>query len=113
MAAIDMNYILPRLKTLLPFVDEVADDELYDGKIMLLAEGAINKLRGEGVDINAVDKDGNYFFTSDSLEASNYVICLAYQVLKDMDFDTDYNFMTEQYITRVNTLRCYITGKQS
>lgn len=107
---ITIDYIVPKVKTLLPFVDE---ESVYDDQIDILVNGAINKLRGEGVDINAVDKDGNYFFTPNSYMSSDYVICLAYQILKDMDLDSDYNFMTEQYITRVNTLRCYVSHKQN
>lgn len=111
MAAIDINYIMPKVMTLLPFVDNYIDSAIYDEKVKILIPGAISKLRGEGVDIEAKDKEGNYFFVEDRDITQDYIICLTYQVLKDMDFDTDYNFMTEQYITRVNTLRCYITAK--
>lgn len=110
MAVITIDYIVPRVKTLLPFVEA---ESVYDEQIYILVEGAISKLRGEGVDIEAKDKDDNYFFTENSYLASDYVICIAYQISKDLDLDSDMNFMTEQYITRVNTLRCFITRKQT
>lgn len=105
-----IDYIVPKVKTLLPFID---DDSVYDEQLQILIQGAISKLRAEGLDIEAVDKNGDYFFTEESNLGSDYIICLAYQVLKDMDMDSDMNFMTEQYITRVNTIRCYISRKQN
>lgn len=108
-SVITYDFILPKIKTLLPFIEE--GDTFYDNQLTILIKGAISKLRGEGVDINATLKNGDYIFTEDNYQSDDYIICLAYQVLKDMDFDTDYNFMTEQYITRVNTLRCFITAQ--
>lgn len=107
---ITKEYIVPRVKTLLPFVDE---EFVYDDQLDILVEAAISKLRSEGVDIEAKNKDGDYFFATDSYLSSDYVICIAYQIYKDMDYDSDMNFLTEQYITRVNTLRCYVSHKQT
>ncbi len=90
----------------------ISNDEVYYPQIETLVKGAINKMTIEGVDIAATDKEGNYIFTSDSLYGDDYCICISYQVMKDIDFDADMNFLTEQYITRVNTLRCSITRRQ-
>lgn len=107
---ITTEYIVPKVKTLLPFVE---DEFVYDSQIELLVQAAISKLKNEGVDIEAKNKDGDYFFSTESYLSADYIICVAYQVYKDMDFDSDMNFMTEQYITRVNTLRCYVSHKQT
>lgn len=86
--------------------------ELYSDQLDILVGGAISKLSNEGVDINATDKQGNYIFDSGSNIASDYIICVGYQLMKDMDYDVDMDFMTEQYITRIGTLRCSISVKQ-
>lgn len=88
------------------------DNGMYEGQIDILIRGAVNKLRNEGVDIEAQDKNGDYIFDNESYDSDDYCICVAYQLMKDIDFDTDMNFMTEQYITRANTIRCNITKRQ-
>lgn len=88
------------------------DNGMYEGQIDILIRGAVNKLRNEGVDIEAKDKNGDYIFDNESYDADDYCLCIGYQLMKDIDFDTDMNFMTEQYITRVNTIRCNITKRQ-
>lgn len=111
-----MSEVLSReyIKTHIIDILPIADSDLYIGQLDILIGGAINKLKNEGVHIDAQDKEGNYFFTEeeDNYQTDDYMICVAYQVLKDMDYDVDMNFMTEQYITRVNTLRCNISMKQ-
>lgn len=102
------SYVMAQVKKVLP----LGDTDLYDDKMEILVAGAISKLRTEGVPIDAKDKDGNDIFQEGFNEAFDYCICIAYQVMKDMDFDIDMNFMTEQYITRIGTLRCYISLKQ-
>lgn len=110
MSAITLDYIMPRVKELLPFIN--GEEELYDNQLDILISGAIGKLRGEGIDIEAKDKEGDYIFQEDTYNSNDYIVCLTYQIIKDMDFDSDYDFLTEQYITRVNTLRCYVSQKQ-
>ena len=105
---ISITYVMTQVKQILP----LGDTDIYDDKMYILIGGAISKLRIEGVPIDAKDKDGNYFFTEDSYMSFDYCICIAYQIMKDLDFDVDINFMTEQYITRIGTLRCYISMKQ-
>ena len=108
MAVLTKDYVKTQVKKILP----LGDTTIYDDKLDILIAGAISKLRTEGVPIDAKDKAGNYFFTEGSNEAYDYCICISYQCMKDMDFDVDMNFMTEQYITRIGTLRCYISMKQ-
>ena len=108
MAVLTNSYVKTQVKKILP----LGDTDIYDDKLNILIAGAISKLRTEGVPIDAKDKSGNYFFTEGSNETYDYCICIAYQCMKDMDFDVDMNFMTEQYITRIGTLRCYISMKQ-
>lgn len=107
---LSIEYIKTHIIDILP----IADSDLYIRQLDILIGGAINKLKNEGVHIDAKDKEGNYFFTEeeDNYQSADYMVCVAYQVLKDMDYDVDMNFMTEQYITRVNTLRCNISMKQ-
>lgn len=102
------DYVMTQVKKVLP----LGDTDIYDDKLEILIAGAISKLNSEGVPIDAKDKDGNAIFEEGNNHAFDYCICVAYQCTKDMDFDVDMNFMTEQYITRINTLRCYISMKQ-
>lgn len=108
MAVITENYILENVKKLLP----LGDTDIFDPQLEILVGGAINKLIGEGIDINATDRDGNDIFTEGSNIAKDYVICISYQLMKDLDYDVNMDYLTEQYITRIGTMRCYITTKQ-
>ena len=97
----------------------ISDSTIYDSQLNILVSGAISKLGNEGVWIDAKDKNGDYIFVDgtgdgESPYAGNdYCVCIGYQVMKDLDsYDLDMNYMTEQYITRVNTLRCNISMKQ-
>lgn len=108
MAAMTTNYIATQVKKILP----IGDTNIFDDQLEILIGGAVSKLQSEGVDSNAVDKDGNLIFAEGSGKAYDYIVCVGYQLLKDMDLDVDMNFMTEQYITRINTLRCYISMVQ-
>lgn len=96
----------------------ISESSIYDSQLDILVSGAISKLGNEGVWIDEKDKDGNYIFVDGTDEGespyagNDYCICIGYQIMKDLDFDIDMNFMTEQYITRVNTLRCNISMKQ-
>lgn len=109
--AIDLNYVTTQVKSLLPL--DLEDTDIYDNKLNILVGGAIQKMRTGGADIDAVDKDGNDFFTEGSLLAYEFCICCSYQVLKDMDYDVDMDYLTTQYITALGELRCYISAKQS
>lgn len=108
MAVLTNDYIVTIVKQILP----IADTDIFDDQLDILVGGAISKLSSEGVDIYAKEKNGDYIFQEGNNKAYDYCICIGYQVLKDMDLDVDMNFMTEQYITRINTLRCYISMKQ-
>lgn len=111
MAVITPTYVQAKVLDVLP----ISDSELYSPQLSIIVKGAINKLRIEGVDINAVDKHGNNIFTDDEMcyDTNDYILCIAYQTMKDIDYDsTATNYLTEQYITRVNTLRCSITARQ-
>ena len=108
MAVLTKDYVIQKVKTILP----IGETDIFDDQLDILVGGAISKLVSEGIDIEAKDKNGDYLFQEDNNKAYDYIICVGYQVLKDMDLDVDMNFMTEQYITRVGTLRCYISMKQ-
>lgn len=108
MAALTNEYIKTTVKKILP----IGDTNIFDDQLDVLVGGAISKLVGEGLDVEAKDKEGNYLFNEGDNRSYDYIICVAYQILKDMDLDVDMNFMTEQYITRVGTLRCYVSMKQ-
>ena len=108
MAVLTAETVKEKVTALLP-IHEVS---VYDSQLDILVSGAISKLWNEGLQITATDKNGVYYF-SDGLgegetpyAGNDYCVCVAYQLMKDMDFDVDANFLTEQYITRVNTLRC-------
>ena len=106
--ALTNNYIKSQVMKILP----IGETNIFDDQLDILVGGAISKLESEGVDVNAKDRAGNDIFTDNSNKAFDYSICIAYQVLKDMDIDVDMNFMTEQYITRIGTLRSYVSMKQ-
>ena len=111
MGVITPEYVMEKIYAILP----ISDSDLYNPQLSVVVKGAISKLRNEGVDINAKDKNGEYFFTDDDdcYLSDDYVLCIGYQVMKDIDFDsTATNYLTEQYITRVNTIRCSITARQ-
>lgn len=92
-------FIEDNVKELLPI-----NSNVYNTQLDILVKGAKSKLKNEGVD--------NVFNQSDDV-AMDYIICIAYQVAKDMDFDMDFNKTNEQYITRVNTLRTYLNARKS
>ena len=108
MAALSNSYIKTQVKKILP----IGDTSIFDDQLDILVGGAISKLVSEGLDVEAKDYQGNYLFEEGGNRAYDYIVCVAYQILKDMDLDVDMNFMTEQYITRVGTLRCYVSMKQ-
>lgn len=108
MALISNAYIKTQVKKILP----IGDTTIYDDQLDILIGGAISKLVSEGIDIEAKDKRGEYIFQEGTNIASDYVICVGYQLMKDIDFDVDMDFMTEQYITRIGTLRCCLLTKQ-
>lgn len=97
--ALTDEFIKTNIKQLLPI-----NSSVYDTQLDILVKGAKSKLKNEGVD--------NVFSQSDDI-AMDYIVCIAYQIAKDMDFEMDFNKTQEQYITRVNTLRTYLIGKDS
>lgn len=106
--ALTNSYIKDQVVKILP----IGDTDIFDDQLDILVGGAISKLESEGVDVNAQDKSGVDIFTEASNKTYDLITCVAYQVLKDLDLDVDMNFMTEQYITRIGTLRSYISMKQ-
>lgn len=114
MAVLTPSAVKAKVVKLLP----ITDIDVYSDQLDILVSGAISKLEGEGLPLNAKTKAGVYYFSDGTGEGEtpfagdNYCACASYQVLKDMDYDVDMNFMTEQYITRVNTLRCNLSLKQ-
>lgn len=89
-----IDQIVSDVKSVLPIYE---DTDLYDTQLMILVSGAISKLEREGVR-NMFEPQSEAYF--------DYITCLRYQVASDMDLDIDLTRMKEQYITRVNTLRC-------
>lgn len=108
MAVLTNNYIKTQVKKILP----IGDTTIFNDQLDILVGGAVSKMLSEGIDKEAKDKEGNYIFQEGNDKAYDYIVCIGYQILKDMDMDVDMNFMTEQYITRINTLRCYVSMKQ-
>ena len=108
MATLTNDYIKTQVKKILP----IGDTDIFDDQLDILVGGAVSKLHSEGIDMLAKDKQGEYIFQQGGDKAYDYIVCAGYQILKDMDLDVDMNFMTEQYITRINTLRCYVSMKQ-
>lgn len=108
MAVLDNTYVMANVKKILP----IGNTNLFDDQLDILVGGAINKLVGEGIDINAKDKDGNDIFEQGTNISKDYIICVGYQLMKDLDYDVNMDYLTEQYITRIGTMRCYISTKQ-
>ena len=98
--ALRTTYMISQLKEILP-IDNI---NAYDNQLNILISGAIAKLENEGVP---------NIFNEDTNEGYNYIVCLGYQVAKDMDFEIDMNRLEEQYITRVNGLRSKISASQN
>lgn len=86
------EYIKSKVVALLPI-----DSEMYASQLDILVEGAMSKLKNEGVDSNFINEgDSN---------ALDFCICVSYQVAMDIDADADHQRLMQQYTTRVNTLR--------
>lgn len=100
-------YIETQLKEILPI--EADDTTAFNTQLDILVGGAISKMVSEGIDIEIKDKQGNYIFQEGSNLSKDYILCVGYQVMKDLDYDVDMDFMTEQYITRIGTLRCRLS----
>lgn len=93
MALPTTNQIISDIQTVLP----IYDSTLYADQLNILVQGAIHKLEAEGVS-NSFDYQTPEYY--------DYITCLRYQVASDMDLDIDLARLKEQYVTRVNTLRC-------
>ena len=98
MAYAELDQIVSDVKSVLP----IYDTELYDNQLKMLCAGAISKLENEGVSNMFEYKSNEYY---------DYLTCIRYQVASDMDLDIDLERLREQYITRVNTLRCSLNRK--
>lgn len=100
MAVATIDQIIADVKTVLP----IYDTSLYDADLLIIVNGAVAKLKDEGVD-NVFDYQTPDYY--------NYITCVRYQVASDMDLDIDLERMKAQYITRVNTLRCSLSQRSS
>lgn len=101
MAIAELDQIIDDVKSVLPIYEGT---DLYNTELKVFVLGAISKLENEGV---------KNIFEYDSNEYYDYITCLRYQVGCDMDLDIDIERLREQYITRVNTLRCSLKAKQN
>lgn len=106
--ALTNQYIKDQVKKILP----IGETDIFDDQLEILVGGALSKLISEGLDVEAKDKENNDLFNEGENRAYDFIICVAYQCLKDMDLDVDVNFLTEQYITRIGTLRSYVSMRQ-
>lgn len=100
MAVATIDQIIQDVKAVLP----IYDTELYDNELNIVVNGAIHKLKVEGV-ANEFDYQTPAYY--------DYITCVRYQVASDMDLDIDIERLKAQYITRVNTLRCTLNQKSS
>lgn len=98
MAYATTDQIINDVKSVLP----IYDTDLYDRQLNIFVKGAINKLKSEGVP-NVFEQTSDAYF--------DYIACVGYQVAMDMDLDIDIVRLREQYLTRVNTLRCSLNQK--
>lgn len=95
----ELDQIIDDVKSVLP----IYDTDLYDNQLNILVSGAIAKLENEGVKLEKIENG--------SFDYYDYIACVRYQVASDMDLDIDLERLKEQYITRVNTLRCSLNRK--
>lgn len=86
------DYVINKVISLLPI-----DSNSYNEQVDILVQGAMSKLKSEGVDSIYIEEDDS--------NALDYCVCVAYQVSMDIDADVDYERLAKQYVTRVNTLR--------
>ena len=93
-----VDKIVDDVKTVLP----IYDTDLYDEELYILVQSAISKIESEGVPNK---------FEYGSFKYYDYLTFIRYQVASDMDLDIDLTRLKEQYITRVNTLRCSLRVK--
>lgn len=99
MAKPTIDQIVDDVKQVLP----IYDTDLYDEQLYIIVQGAIGKLENEGVPNE---------FEYGSFKYYDYLSCIRYQAACDMDLDIDLERLKEQYITRVNTLRCSLRQRQ-
>lgn len=97
MATPTISQLVNDVQTVLP----IYDTNLYASQLNMLVQGAINKLTSEGIP-NIFDYQSPAYY--------DYLMCIRYQVALDMDLDIDMARLKEQYVTRVNTLRCSISA---
>lgn len=86
------DYVKTKVTSLLP-----VDSDLYTTQLDILVQGAMSKLRNEGIDSRYIEEG--------EANALDYCICVSYQIAIDLDANADQNRLMQQYITRVNTLR--------
>lgn len=95
-----ITQIISDIQKVLP----IYDANLYADQLTILVSGAVHKLEAEGV-------PNSFTYGTDAYY--DYITCLRYQVASDMDLDIDLSRMKEQYVTRVNTLRCGLKGQSN
>lgn len=100
MAKATISQITADVKKVLP----IYDTTLFDDELTIYVYAAMSKLLSEGVD-NLFDYQTPSYY--------DYITCVRYQVAQDMDLDIDIERLKAQYITRVNTLRCTLSQKQT
>lgn len=100
MAKATISQITADVKKVLP----IYDTTLFDDELTIYVNAAMSKLLSEGVD-NLFDYQTPSYY--------DYITCVRYQVAQDMDLDIDIERLKAQYITRVNTLRCTLSQKQT
>lgn len=93
MAIATTEQIIADVKKVLP----IYNASFYDDELLVLVNGAISKIKSEGID-NVFEYQSPLYY--------DYVTCIRYQVAMDMDMDVDVERLNLQYLARVNTLRC-------
>lgn len=96
MAVATVDQLIADVKQVLPIYDTTA----YDSSLNIIVQGAMHKMEMEGVP-NSFDYQTPGYY--------DYLTCLRYQVASDMDLDIDIDRLKQQYITRLNTLRCSLS----
>lgn len=95
-----IKQIIADVKKVLP----IANTNIYDDQLTIFVNGAVSKLKNEGV--------GNVF-TYQTPQYYDYITCIRYQVAMDFDLDVDIEKLQMQYLARVNTLRCISSQAQT